>query len=268
MSELRVGVPLWLGLEKNPARRRYRSLDHNMVADVVIVGGGLTGAVVAWKFAKAGVRVVVLEAKRVGQGSTAANSALLMHEPDRDLGELKELYGSQAARRIWSLCRQATRDFTGTLGQLNIDCDLAEREAIYFTMNKDAVRRLRAEHRRRRSAGFGGRWLDAGELRRLTGIRGAAGIQSRSNAQFNPYRACLGLLRSAKGQGAHVFECSAVRPIERTSAGVVAITRGGAVEAKHVVIATGYAMREFTPLSARFVRFVYNNESIPRRTRE
>jgi glycine/D-amino acid oxidase-like deaminating enzyme len=144
-----------------------------MVADVVIVGGGLTGAVVAWKFAKAGVRVVVLEARRVGQGSTAANSALLMHEPDRDLGELKEFFGSQAARRIWSLCRQATRDFTGTLRQLNIDCDLAEREAIYFTMNKDAVRRLHAEHRRRRSAGFGGRWLDAGELRRLTGIRRA-----------------------------------------------------------------------------------------------
>ena len=184
--------------------------------------------------------------------STAANSALLMHEPDRDLGELKELYGSQAARRIWSLCRQATRDFTGTLRQLNIDCYLAEREAIYFTVNKDAVRRLHAEHRRRRSAGFGGRWLDAGELRRLTGIRGAAGIQSRRNAQFNPYRACLGLLRSAKGQGAHVFECSAVRRIERTSAEVPAITRGGAVEAKHVVIATGYAMREFTPLSARF----------------
>ena len=49
-----------------------------------------------------------------------------------------------------------------------------------------------------------------------------------------------------------MFECSAVRRIERTSAGVPAITRGGAVEAKHVVIATGYAMREFTPLSARF----------------
>src|SRR5207247_1509768 len=45
MSELRVGIPLWLGFERNPRRRRYRSLEHNIVADVVIVGGGLTGAV-------------------------------------------------------------------------------------------------------------------------------------------------------------------------------------------------------------------------------
>jgi glycine/D-amino acid oxidase-like deaminating enzyme len=252
MSELRVGIPLWLGLERNAARRRYRSLEHHIVADVVIVGGGLTGAVVAWRFAKAGVRVVVLETERVGQGSTAANSGLLMHEPDRDLGELRELYGLQAARRIWSLSRQATQEFIRTFWQLNIDCGLEEREAIYFTMNKDAVSRLRGEHHRRRSAGFGGRWLDAGELRRLAGISGAAGIQSRGNAQLNPYRACLGLLRSANEQGAHVFERSAVRRIERTSAGIRAITRGGSVEAKYVVIATGYAMREFTPLAARF----------------
>src|SRR5438094_6668492 len=213
MAKLRTGVPLWLALERHPHRRRYQSLNRDMVTDVVIVGGGLTGAVLAWTFAKAGIRVVVLEAKRVGHGSTAANSALLMHEPDRDLGELTEWYGPRTARRIWRLALQATRDFRRTVQALEIDCDLVRRDAVYFTTKSDAVTRLHAEHRRRRGAGFGGRWLDARALRRTTGIAGAAGIRSRGNAQFNPYRACLGLLRSAREQGAVVFEHSAVRRI-------------------------------------------------------
>src|SRR6185503_5676571 len=118
MSELRVGVPLWLALERHPQRRRYQSLNRDIDADVVIVGGGLTGAVLALTFARAGIRVVVLEGDRVGHGSTAANSALLMYEPDMDFGEMTKWYGAAAARRIWRLCRQATRAFTKTLQDL------------------------------------------------------------------------------------------------------------------------------------------------------
>src|SRR5437016_6835043 len=119
--ELRTGIPLWLGLERNSDRQRYQSLDRDLSTDVVIVGGGLTGAVLALTFVKAGIAVVVLEANCVGHGSTAANSALLMHEPDRDFGDLAKSYGLRAARRIWRLGVEATRAFIKTLQDLDID---------------------------------------------------------------------------------------------------------------------------------------------------
>src|SRR5438067_1330191 len=155
--ELRTGIPLWLGLERNPHRQRYQSLERDLSTDVVIIGGGLTGALLALTFTKAGIAVVVLEANGVGQGSTAANSALLMHEPDTDFGELAKSYGTRAARRIWQLGMETTRAFTTTLQELDIDCDLVQRDAVYFTMRADAVNQLRVEHCRRRAAGFGGR---------------------------------------------------------------------------------------------------------------
>src|SRR5437868_6872618 len=114
MTRLRRGVPLWLDLAPDSKRSRYRSLNGDMTVDVVIVGGGLTGAMLAWKFSTANIRVALLERDRVGHGSTAANSALLMHEPDMDLGELAAQYGRAAAGRIWQLCREATRDFIRT----------------------------------------------------------------------------------------------------------------------------------------------------------
>jgi glycine/D-amino acid oxidase-like deaminating enzyme len=268
VSELRRGIPLWLGLERNAHRQRYPRLDRDLSTDVVVVGGGLTGAVLALTFVKAGISVVLLEADGIGHGSTAASSALLMHEPDRDFGELAKSYGGRAARRIWHLCVDATRAFIETLQELGIDCDLVQRDAVYFTMDSHAVNQLHAEHRRRRAGGVGGRWLDGAELRRITGISGAAGIRSRDNAQLNPYRACLGLLRSAAQRGAHIFEHSAVRRIENTKAGVLAITRGGRVSARNVLIATGYATSDFRPLSARFEikhTYVLATSQIPKR---
>ena len=63
-------------------------------------------AVVAWRFAEAGVSVALVEAQRVGRGSTAAGTALLMQEPDEDLASLVERYGRRRAQRIWQLSRE------------------------------------------------------------------------------------------------------------------------------------------------------------------
>jgi glycine/D-amino acid oxidase-like deaminating enzyme len=252
VARLRVGKPLWFDRSSPPRHRRYPSLRGRVAADVVIVGGGLTGAVLAWKFSEANLRIAVLESGRVGCGSTAVNSALLMREPDRDLGELTELYGARAARRIWQLGGEATRDFIATLRRLDIACELEERRSVYYTLDSGGAAKLRAEHRRRRDAGFGAKWLDAAALHRMTGIRGAAAIVSNGNAQLNPYAACIGLLRAARSNGAQIFERSAARRITPTRTGIEAVTSGGTVIADRAVIATGYATPEFKPLTARF----------------
>ena len=89
--------------------------------DVAIVGGGITGAALAWRFADAGLRVALVEAARIGRGSTAASTALLMQEPDADLTELAQRYGWRRARRIWQLSLAATNDFVDTLTRLRIN---------------------------------------------------------------------------------------------------------------------------------------------------
>ena len=81
-----------------------------------MVGGGITGVSTAWMFAKAGLRVGLVESARIGRGSTAASTALLMQEPDTDFVELAGRYGVRRARRIWQLSRKATRRFIRTLG--------------------------------------------------------------------------------------------------------------------------------------------------------
>ncbi len=269
MSRLRYGKPLWLG-RRRARRPAYPSQRGRLQVEVAIVGGGMTGALAAYLFSRAGVRVAVLEAARVARGSTAASSALLMQEPDRDFLDLAERYGRAAARDIWRALASATRGLADAIHAEHIDCDFHVQPSVYFTRDAVQAARLERELRARHLAGLPGRWLPAVALLREAGIAGAGAIETRGNAQMNPVKACRGFLSAAAANGAQVFERS---PVLGTTAGVSHVTMrtpAGRVRADKVIVATGYLTPQFKPLAGRFRMkdtFVLATRRLPRRAR-
>ena len=267
---LRHGQPLWLEAHHRPEATRYPTLRGHHETEVAIVGGGLTGSMIAATFAAAKVDVTVLEAERAGLGSTAASTALLLQEPDYDLTALARKYGAAEARRIWQISHATTRQFIDTIHRLRIRCGLKPRDSIYYTLSEDTAEALRREWKRRKTAGFDGAWLDSDRLSRITGMQGAAAIRTKGNARLNPLLACHGLLGAAGKMGANVFERSAVQRIRGMGDGVRLYSKHGTVDALQVVIATGYATKYFRPLAGRFSMrhtYVIATKPIGRRTR-
>jgi glycine/D-amino acid oxidase-like deaminating enzyme len=252
MPRLRIAEPVWLAGSHTRRNHRYPTVRGNHHVDVAIVGGGITGAAVALAFARADIRVAVLEAAQVGCGSTAASTALLMQEPDKDFSELADRHGARKAKRIWQLSRRATREAIDCLGHLGIDCELERRDSVYYAMREPAAGRLRRELRRRHAAQIPGRWLDADALCRAAGIGGRGAIQTSGNAQVNPRRACDGLMAAAHARGVRVFEHAHVDRIEPDEDSVTLHVNGAHIVAKEVVVATGYATPAFEPLFAAF----------------
>lgn len=248
---LRLGRPIWLR-QSAATTRRYPSVSGRHDTEVAIVGGGITGALVAHAFASAGVATAVLEAAEVGKASTAASSALLLQEPDVSLTRLVETYGARAGRRIWQLSRDSVHGLVELLTRLRIPCALTRRDTLYYATHAQDAEPLHREHALRLRSGFASEWLGPRRLREATAIAGQGAIRTRGNAQFDPYRACVGVMRSAASLGTEVFERSRVRRIERLRDGVELRTPDGVVKARVVVIATGYATPEFRPLAGRF----------------
>ena len=266
MRRLRHGHPLWL--DQRAPKRRYPRHRGHLETDVVIVGGGITGAMCAYLFADAGVRVVLLESRQAGRGSTVASTALLMQEPDRDFLDLAERFGRPAAREIWKSLAKATRDVAKTIRALNINAGLCDCDSVYFTLDPDKVKALRQEFDARKAAGIGGRWLTAAGLYRMTGIRAQAGIATTGNAQVNPLVACSGFLAAAAKRGAKIFERSRVRSVKHSPSGIEVRTSAGSVSAARIVVATGYATPEFRGLVGRFRMtdtYVLATRRLPRR---
>jgi glycine/D-amino acid oxidase-like deaminating enzyme len=251
MAKLRLGTTYWLDRFTGGAPR-YPTLAGRHHVDVAIVGGGITGCLAAHAFVTAGFRVLVLEGNRIGTGSTAASTALLMQEPDVDFRDLAERYGTRRSRTIWKRSASSVQGLVALIRRLRIDAALQMVPSVYFTSDRAMARDLRRELQRRHRAGIGGRWLSSAALELETGIDGAGAILTMGNAQVDPLRACLGLAKNAQTLGATICERSPARRVKGTAHGVHIELDRGEVRADWAVIATGYATAEFKPLAGRF----------------
>ena len=244
----RRDVPVWFDRFPKARRPSFPRLRGEAIASAVIVGGGLTGCACAWAFAAAGVRVIVLEADRIGGGATAGAPGLIREDPDTSFIETASAHGLRAARLLWTDFRRGSLDFAAALRRLQVRCDWAPLDLLRLARrDPDAVRRLRREYQARRDAGLDHSWLTAAALARDSAIEGGGAIRTRGSG-FDPYRACLGLAAAARSRGASIFEGSGVRRIRPSRKHVDVTTASGTVRADVVVVATGAPIPDLAAL--------------------
>jgi len=266
MVKLRIGTSCWSARAPTHTYPKLRGTHH---ADIAVVGGGITGCLAAYAFARAGFSVVLIEASRIGRGSTIASTALLMQEPDVDFRDLAARYGSARTRAIWTQSTNSVRGLTALIRDLRIRAALEDVASVYWTAHTRVARDLQRELDRRQRAGFGGRWLNPRALKRQIGVDGAGGILTMGNAQIDPYRACLGIAAHLRKDRVKVFDRTRVKRVRGSAQGVTIELDDGQVRAAWAVIATGYATPEFKPLAGRFrmsKTYVIATAPIDRRT--
>jgi glycine/D-amino acid oxidase-like deaminating enzyme len=241
-------APFWLDRFPQSRRRSHPPFRGELETDVIVIGGGLTGCACAWSFAAAGIRTVVLEADRIGGGSTAASLGLIREDFDASFHGTAGAHGLRAARTLWQGLRRASLDFAAAIKRLNIPCDLVPQDLLHVVhRDADAVRRLRREYDARRAAGFDHTWITAAALAREASLEGGGAIRTRGFA-FDPFRACLGFAASAAGRGAALFERTPVRRIRAGRKRVEVNAGTGTVRAQAVVIATSASLPDLRAL--------------------
>ena len=88
----------WLPHARDLTRR---PLDRDRRCGVLVVGAGITGALMAQHLASLGHGVCVIDRERPGLGSTAARTAMLLWEIDKKLTTLTAIYGFEHAARVY-----------------------------------------------------------------------------------------------------------------------------------------------------------------------
>jgi glycine/D-amino acid oxidase-like deaminating enzyme len=191
--------------------------------DVAVVGGGVVGCACAWAAARAGLRVALLEAQRIGAGATAAGMGHLV-VIDEDPAELALARLSMAEWVSWPGWSKVERESCGTLWLAETPAQRAAAQA--------KLARLRA-------AAWQAEWLDAQALRaaepRLAHDLVGALFAPRDEIAYGPELARR-LADDLRAAGGSVREAAAVAAL--TDGGVV-LADGTRIAAGHVLLAAG-----------------------------
>jgi glycine/D-amino acid oxidase-like deaminating enzyme len=207
----------------------------------LIVGGGITGSLIAERLTRQGLDVVIIDRELPGRGSTAASTSMLLWEIDRSLSQLTEIYGFERAARAYHASLQAVAGLKSLVHQLGIACELRDKQSLYLAAGNTSKELLR-EHQLRERARLPGDFLDHGMLLDAFEIARAGAIVSPGAADADPTQLAHGMLKVAVARGARIFQAEAIHFDPAARSVGIQLKNGRQIDARSVALATGYVL--------------------------
>ena len=215
-------------------RPRFPSVQSAISADVVVVGGGITGLTAAYVLQRRGYDVVVVEADQIGSGTTGGTTGKVASQHGVIYSDLVDRHGREVAS-AYAKANQDAVDFTrATAGASAVECGLVTASACVYAMDEEEREILARECDVAVSLGLPARMRDDSELPfPVVGV-----LEFTEQAHLHPVRYCHLLATELERLGGAVFERSRITDLAEDADHVVVASADGSVTASHAVVAT------------------------------
>lgn len=213
-------ISVWRKDEQHP---QFKSLDGDITADVLVIGGGITGLLCAYKLKKAGVNCAVAEADRIMGGVTGNTTAKITSQHGLIYHKLIKEFGTEKARMYLEANQKAVSEYRKLAEDM--DCNFENKAAYIYSLDSvhEMEKELDALHKVRFSASYVSR----------TGlpfdVKGA--IKFLDQAQFNPLKFLENIAKELD-----IYEKTRVLGIDEMKA----VTEHGSIKARNIIVATHF----------------------------
>jgi sarcosine oxidase, subunit beta len=218
------------------------STSSTTTCDVLVVGGGITGAATALRLAEAGADVVLVERHDLNTQGSGYNAgslhAQIQHEPFLHKGEA----WARAYAPATAFLLESTRLWQTLGDELETDLEVAILGGILVAETESQLRDIERKVRIEREQGLDVELLDASDLQRIAPYisdRMLGGELCQGEGKANPLLATPALARAAKAEGARLLVRTALVALERTGERFTAHTSAGPIDARRVVSCGG-----------------------------
>ena len=215
----------------------------NGAADVVVVGAGYTGLSTALHLARAGRRVVVLDAGEPGWGCSGRNGGQVNPGGAKMLPEdVLASLGPVRGERFLEFGDRSCDLVFELIERYRIECEAVRPGYVQGGFGSKGRRFNREWARQWAARGSEVRFLEREEIADLLGTRRyGSGMHDARGGSVQPLAYARGLARAAMEEGAVVHGASEATAIVRDGAGWSVRTDRASVECEFVVLATnGY----------------------------
>lgn len=245
--DLYSGLPYWI--VKDPLDNYFNPLKSDHKVDVLIVGSGITGALVAHELCNAGIKCSIIDKRSLSTGSSVASTALLQYEIDTPLFELVKMMDEGKAVRAYQSCLQAITDIEKVFKDINYNPDLEKVPSVFYASNRRGVRTIRKEYSIRRKYDLPVDYYDKNEVEINVGINSPAALKNDTSAQMDAYAGATHLIHYHREKNElNVFTHTEIEQFQEKKTGYELLTTGGhTIKAKYVVVAAGFESGFFLP---------------------
>jgi glycine/D-amino acid oxidase-like deaminating enzyme/nitrite reductase/ring-hydroxylating ferredoxin subunit len=223
----------------------YPRLEGERTADVVVVGAGVVGALTALSLLRAGLRVVLLEAARVGQGTTGRSTVKVAAAQGLHGHQIAARHDDERAVRYLAASLRGVEAIADLVRQLDLSCEFARADHLVYAETTGRSDDLAHERDLLTRAG-----VSVGAPGDELPFPAADGFVAHAQAVFHPIRFVQGVVDAVDAEGGEVFERSRVTELDEADGHVVR-TESGSVRAAEVVVATHAAFIDKSMLAAR-----------------
>ncbi len=211
--------------EKSSSRVSFDTLGGDRSVDVLIIGGGISGLLCAYRLKDAGVDCILTEAAKICVGITKNTTAKITLSHGLIYDKLIRRFGKEKARLYLEAQLRAGEQYENLCK--SIDCDYEKKDSYVYSL--DNKRKIEREIAALNLLGVRAEFSDADELP----FKAAGAVRVRGQAQFHPLKFLYGL-----SQGLPIFENTKVLELKPHTA----VTNRGIIRFKKLIIATHFPM--------------------------
>lgn len=211
---------LWKATSKMP---KFPSLDKDVTTDVLIVGGGIAGLLLAYHLQKAGVDYILVERNRVCSGVTENTTAKITLQHGLIYDKIQRKFGLNFAKKYFEINKIALERFV-SLSE-GIDCDFVRKDNYVYSCND--LTALQCEVDTLNKIGCEAKLCQNLDLPIYT----VGAVKVSGQAQFHPLKFLSHIIGNL-----NLYENTFVREL----AGTTAFTPKGKIKAKRIVVCTHF----------------------------
>ena len=212
----------------NTKLKNFDTLNEDLECDVCVIGGGITGVSTAYKLAKQGLNVVILEREKLASKTTGFTTAKITSQHGLFYDYLINFKGIEYAKEYLEANEQAISDIKNIIDEENIDCDFEIQSNYVYTGDESEVPKFEKEIKSLQKLNFSAKYIKESPLP----IKFLAGIEFPNQAQFNPRKYISGLCDSIIKNNGKIFENSKVYDVEKFEDGYITLTKNNKVKSR------------------------------------
>lgn len=246
--------PFWL--IKNGIIESYPSLKENIKADILIVGGGITGSLIAHQCVADGYNTILIDKREIAHGSTSATTSMLQYEIDVPLYKLIEMIGVEGAVKSYKACYRSIDTIKEIVAEVQSKCGFKKKDSLYFANSQKEARWLEKEYEVRKQNVLDVKWLSASDILGNYNIHQTfGGILSTQGASMDAFQFTHDVLKYNRKKGLKIYDKTELKKIKYLDEGVVAEVNDGVfIEAKKIIYCTGYETTDI--IKENFVKLI------------